>query len=120
QTANINSLFDSEATREAIIGQMESLARTAREGDVVFIYYAGHGSQVINSLSAETDKKDESIVPADSYSGALDIRDKELAVLYNKILDKGATLTVIFDSCHSGSASRGDLSEAPKFRFMDY
>jgi hypothetical protein len=120
KTSNLATLFNEQASRANIIKQMEELATKAQKGDIVFIYYAGHGSQVMNSLSKETDKRDETMVPADSYKGAHDIRDKELAALYNKILDKGATLTVIFDSCHSGSSSRGDITKAPKFRFIDY
>ncbi|MBI4640712.1 MAG: polysaccharide deacetylase family protein, partial [Candidatus Tectomicrobia bacterium] len=46
-------------------------------------------------------------VPVDSNQGALDITDKELRRRFNKILDKGSFLTVIFDSCHSGSIARG-------------
>ena len=102
---NIRSLYNQDAKREKIIGELQHLISVASRGDVVFIYYAGHGSQVYNSLSAEEagDKKDESIVPADM----IDIRDKEMAALFNKLLDKGVILTLIFDSCHSGSIARG-------------
>ena len=117
--ANTTTLFNEQATRARIISELKKLASEAKKGDVIFIYYAGHGSQVYNSLSPESDKKDESIVPSDSYKGAVDIRDKELAALFNQILDKGALLTVIFDSCHSGSIGRGFLNEPPKMRFIE-
>lgn len=112
---NIVTLFNQEANRANIIKQIEKLISESKKGDVVFIYYAGHGSQVNNSLSKENDKKDETIVPADAYKGVFDIRDKELASLFNKLVDKGVILTSIFDSCHSGSISRGD--QPAKFRF---
>lgn len=111
----ITTLYNQEASRAAIIKAIEKLTETSKKGDVVFIYYAGHGSQVNNSLSKENDKKDETIVPADAYKGEFDIRDKELAKLINKLVDKGVIVTSIFDSCHSGSISRGDFQ--PKFRF---
>jgi hypothetical protein len=117
--ANTTTLFNEQATRARIISELKKLASEAKKGDVIFVYYAGHGSQVYNSLSPESDKKDESIVPSDSYKGAADIRDKELAALFNQILDKGALLTVIFDSCHSGSIGRGFLNEPPKMRFIE-
>ncbi|HYK57382.1 MAG TPA: caspase family protein, partial [Flavisolibacter sp.] len=117
--ANTTTLFNEQATRARIISELKKLASEAKKGDVIFVYYAGHGSQVYNSLSPETDKKDESIVPSDSYKGAVDIRDKELAALFNLILDKGALLTVIFDSCHSGSIGRGFINEPPKMRFIE-
>ncbi|RYY68195.1 MAG: hypothetical protein EOO13_12975 [Chitinophagaceae bacterium] len=119
---NITTLLNAEANRARIIAELEKLITTAKKGDVVFIYYAGHGSQVKNSLSAEADKKDETIVPADAWKkGVADIRDKELAKYFNLLLDKGVLLTVIMDSCHSGSGSRGDnfLYEPPKARYIE-
>ena len=107
-SADIVTLTDREATRAAILSAIDSvLVRKARKGDVLLFYYSGHGSQVRNSLSTETDKLDESIVPADSRRGASDIRDKELSVAFNRLLDSGARLTVVLDACHSGSGARG-------------
>ncbi|MHA2121421.1 MAG: caspase family protein [Promethearchaeota archaeon] len=115
---NITMLLDSlgttklSATKENIISIIkEKLVDPAKEGDIVFFYYAGHGSQIKNSKSPEKDQKDETIVPSDSYLGTKedirDIRDKEMALLFNEIVDKGVILTLIFDSCHSGSIARG-------------
>ena len=105
---DIVTLTDQEATRSAMIAAIENhLVGGASKDDVLFFYYAGHGSQVRNSLSDERDKLDESIVPADSRLGADDIRDKELRGYFNRILDQGARLTVMLDNCHSGSGARG-------------
>lgn len=101
-------LKDQEASREAILQNLEKhLIEEAKPGDICLFFYSGHGSKVKNSASNEEDKYDESIVPADSYKGAKDIRDKELAELYHRALDKGVILTIISDSCHSGSNARG-------------
>ena len=119
---NITTLLNADAGRQRIIAELEKLVANAKKGDVVFFYYAGHGSQVKNSLSAESDKKDETIVPADAWKkGVPDIRDKELAKYFNLLLDKGVLLTVIMDSCHSGSGSRGDnfLYDPPKARYIE-
>jgi hypothetical protein len=115
---NITLLLDSigtndlKATKQNIISTIkEKLIEPAAKGDIVFIYYAGHGSQIVNSKSPEKDKKDETLVPSDSYLSTKDdirdIRDKELALLFNELVDKGVVLTLIFDSCHSGSIARG-------------
>jgi hypothetical protein len=104
---DIVALTDQQATRSAILRELERLEKSARKDDVVLFYYSGHGSQVRNSCSAERDKLDESIVPADSRLGADDIRDKELRALFNKILGRGAKLTIVLDTCHSGSGVRG-------------
>jgi uncharacterized caspase-like protein len=105
--AGATVLTDRNATRAKILGALEALARDVANGDTVVFYYAGHGSQVRNTLSDEPDGLDESLVPADSRAGAPDIRDKELRPLLNRILDRGARLTVILDNCHSGSGARG-------------
>jgi len=108
ERGDILTLTDQGATRAAILETLEQqLVAPAAKGDVILFYYAGHGSQVRNSLSDEPDRLDESIVPADSRRGAPDIRDKELRPLFNRILDRGARLSVILDSCHSGSGARG-------------
>jgi hypothetical protein len=86
------------------------LLNQSKAGDIVLIYYAGHGSQQVNSLSQEADKMDETIVPSDTWKkGVNDIRDKEQAKIYNAFLDKGVKLTLILDCCHSGSMSRGAI-----------
>src|SRR4051812_40104256 len=105
---DVVTLIDQSATRNAILRAVdELLLKPAEKGDVLLFYFAGHGSQVRNSLSDEPDKLDESLVPADSRLGVPDIRDKELRRLFNLILDRGARLTVILDNCHSGSGARG-------------
>lgn len=111
--SKIKFIKNDEANRESIIRELNNLINVSQKGDIVFIYYAGHGSQVFNSLSKESDKQDETIVPSDSYKGVSDIRDKELATLFNKLLEKGVKLTVIFDSCHSGSIGRGGMDKTP-------
>jgi hypothetical protein len=108
EPANIITLTDQEATGAAILDALEqNLLRPSKKDDIAFFYYSGHGSQVANSLSDEQDCLDESLVPADSRAGGPDIRDKELRRIFNGILDRGARITVIFDSCHGGSGARG-------------
>lgn len=105
---NIKTLINKEATRNNILNAYKStLIDPVQKDDVCLFYYAGHGSQVNNSKTDEPDGKDETIVPADGNRGEWDIRDKEIARLFNDTLDKQARLTVLFDSCHSGSIARG-------------
>ncbi|OQY96635.1 MAG: hypothetical protein B6D37_01555 [Sphingobacteriales bacterium UTBCD1] len=116
---NIDTLFDHSATRDGILNAMKKLLGESNAGDMAFIYYAGHGSEVKNSLSFELDKKDQTIVPADTWKeGVKDIRDKELSKIFNGFLDKKVKLTVIFDCCHSGSLSRGPNIITDKARYM--
>lgn len=108
QSRNIFLLTDRNATREKILSEIRThLLQEARPDDLSVFFYAGHGSQRFNSASLEPDKMDETIVPADSNRGVDDIRDKELSRLFDEIVEKKVLLTVILDSCHSGSAARG-------------
>jgi hypothetical protein len=114
--ADVLVLRDQEATRSAILQSIrQHLVEPSRPGDVAVFFFSGHGSQVRNSKSSEEDHLDESLVPADSRVGAADLRDKELRRELNKVLDRGARLTVILDSCHSASGVRGlPTWEAPR------
>lgn len=108
ERTDILVLTDAEATREGILAAYrQHLIDQVQAGDEALFFYAGHGSRVRNSLTDEPDGMDESLVPADSYRGAADLRDKELNRLFVSTIDKGASLTVISDSCHSGSIARG-------------
>ncbi|MBI4861051.1 MAG: caspase family protein, partial [Candidatus Riflebacteria bacterium] len=106
--SDVRVLLNGDATRKRILAEIQTwLLDPAKAGDTCVFFYAGHGSQVTNSLSPETDRRDETLVPVDSWTGAMDVRDKELARLFNRLLDKKVTLTAILDSCHSGSIARG-------------
>ena len=102
-------------TRENILKAIQKvLIDDAQPGDVSVFYFSGHGSSVKNSLSDEADRRDETIVPMDAVrpvtnrSEFKDIRDKEIAEIFDRAVYKGVKLTAIFDSCHSGSIARGD------------
>jgi hypothetical protein len=106
------------ATREGILKALDQLIEDTRPGDFVVFYYAGHGSRRVDSLSSKN-HFDETIVPIDAWQGVEDIRDKELAVRFNRIVyEKHAHLTAIFDSCDSGTMARG-ISES-RIRALPY
>ena len=116
--SDVHVLTNAEASRDRIITAIRTwLIDAAAPGDVSVFFYAGHGSQVKNSMSAEADKMDESLVPADANAGRPDLRDKELARLFDDALDKKISLTAIIDSCHSGSIARG-VGRPTKFRVL--
>ena len=117
EAAKVIVLKDGAATRQGILDGIRShLLEASKEGDQVLFYFSGHGSQRRNTASPEEDLLDETLVPADSLLGVDDIRDKELKVLFNRVLDRGARLTVILDTCHSGSGVRGLGDELPARR----
>lgn len=98
-------ITDARATRANILEGFRWLIRGAKKGDVLVFYYSGHGSQVLDVSGDDTvDKKDETICPHD-YAQAGMIKDDDLRALLAG-LPAGVNLDVIFDSCHSGTATR--------------
>ena len=104
---DIRELHDQDATRQGILDALNKLIDDTQKGDHVVVYYSGHGSQRLDSKSSKN-QRDQTIVPVDAWKGVKDIRDKELAQLFDKIVfDKQARLTAIYDSCNSGTMARG-------------
>jgi hypothetical protein len=105
--ANITVLPEKDATREGILNAIDKLVADTKPGDLVVFYYSGHGSRRLDTLSSKN-HFDETIVPIDAWKGAKDIRDKEMALRFDRIVyDKRAHLTAIYDSCNSGTMARG-------------
>ncbi|MGH9901262.1 MAG: caspase family protein, partial [Pyrinomonadaceae bacterium] len=76
---------------------------------LVFLF-SGHGSRVPDQDDDENDPWDETIVPYDSRTAkGFDIRDDEIDDLFAELGQYSSNVTFIFDSCHSGTASRGEL-----------
>jgi hypothetical protein len=76
---------------------------------VVVLYYSGHGSQVDDPYREKPDGKSETIVPYDSRQGNVyDIVDHEINDFVIDLSEYTSNITLIFDSCHSGTVSRGD------------
>jgi hypothetical protein len=101
----IRLLVQDEATHDRILTDMQKyLVDLPSKGDIVVFYYSGHGSLRVNSLSKKGlnqsgNPLDNTIVPVDANTGVFDVRDREIARIFNAALDKGIILTAIFDSC---------------------
>ena len=97
-----------ETTRASILQAMEdALVTPTGPGDIVYFHYSGHGSQVPNPK--DPSGVDETLVPSDwTQDGARDIHDKEVRRIIGEIQAKNpGSLTLTFDSCHSGTITRG-------------
>jgi len=119
-----------QSSHDGILAAMKKyLVDVPNKGDTVVFYYAGHGSLRLNSkgskLSLMVDGKevhaDSTLVPSDAWTGAYDVRDREMTRIFNAALDKGVKLTVILDSCHSGAFTRGiPLGPKAKERMLPF
>jgi hypothetical protein len=103
-------LNNEQATRTAIIQSFRTHLGQAAKDDIALFFYAGHGSQTPTGglfQQIEPDGLNESIVCHDSRPHGLDLVDKDIATLITELTSRGIHVTTIFDSCHSGSITRG-------------
>lgn len=90
----------------------------AEDGDVLAITYSGHGSYVADTDGDEIDGKDETWYLYDGH-----LKDDKIKGLLGK-LKVDARITIISDSCHSGTVTRSmmatsfDDTHYAKPRFM--
>jgi len=101
---NIKLLTDANATRKSILAALEDMVTGAKRGDVIAFTYSGHGTWVYDQGERdESDNRDEAICAHDG-----NILDDELREVISQI-DREAHLTVVSDSCHSGTICRAML-----------
>jgi Caspase domain/Putative peptidoglycan binding domain len=91
-------LLDSAGTSTAIIAAVQEAARTLQSGDIFWISYSGHGSQVPDP--SEPDQRSETWVLYDRQ-----LIDNELYALWS-LFRPGVRVLVVSDSCHSGTVTR--------------
>ncbi|KAK7460550.1 hypothetical protein VKT23_009270 [Stygiomarasmius scandens] len=119
QADQIINLRNEQATRTAIINNIETLGLDSRisRDDPILVYYAGHGSNIaaprewIPGVSEENAKIQmllpHDFVPTSKNGEGQGILDVQLSTLLTRLADiKGNNITVIFDSCCSGSGTR--------------
>lgn len=86
-------------TKSNILNEFKHLLENSKKGDILFIYYSGHGSYTLDNNGDELDGRDELLVPLDFNM----IRDDELKSLITQYGKEGSNLYALFDCCHSGS-----------------
>lgn len=107
----ILKLTGSRATSQNIRDEFHAwLIAGSRAGDRVFFYYSGHGSYLrdndVDGKDEKDDGYDETIVPYDTkFRREGMIRDDQFSLWLTQLV--GRRVVMIFDSCHSGTISRG-------------
>lgn len=135
--ASMKVLREEQATQEGIVAAFKDyLIKPAKPGDTVVFYYTGHGFHVPDvSGDEKTDHEDEVTVswvpkdkqglPDDKRRAMMYMLDDTYEVLLRELAQnmrgpdgkvKGS-ITVIFDSCNSGSGAKAVL--VPKGREWD-
>lgn len=124
--ANGGIAADGAPTRQEIGERLDALADEVSTGDFVYIHFAGHGSrQRARDPRSEPDGLDEIFLPADTkpaengtYPNAL--VDDDLGAALDAIRARGAFVFILFDSCHSSTATRatGAEPEGTHYRWL--
>ncbi|KAI0760208.1 peptidase C14, caspase domain-containing protein [Fomes fomentarius] len=118
-------LIDSDScpkqpTRDNILDEIKKLVEGRQRGDHIVFAFSGHGSQVDAILDQnEADGRDEVLMPIDctfepetSAEPLNFIRDDIIRQYLVDELPDGVRCTMVFDCCHSGTAS--DLPSVPE------
>lgn len=105
---DVTMVTDSEATKTRILEGVKSLLAGASAGDVLVFTNSSHGSYLRDEGDDEFDHYDEVVCPYDIRDNVL--VDDELREVLAEVSDD-VRVTVISDSCYSGSVTRVLVSE---------
>ena len=104
-----------------IINAWKELVEESEAGDSVNFHFSGHGGRIQDDDSSEEiGGYDETICPVD-YAKAGQIRDGDIYKVLCEPMTKGVTVTILMDSCHSGTVLdlpytlKGDEVDKKKF-----
>jgi hypothetical protein len=106
--SDVKLITDSEATKANMVAGIRDLLAGARSGDVLVFTNSSHGSYIADTSGDEPNTFDEVICPYDI--DANDLADDELRELFSD-LPQGVRLTVISDSCFSGTVTKASLKD---------
>ncbi|MBX3148914.1 caspase family protein [Candidatus Obscuribacterales bacterium] len=119
---HIKTLLNEQATKSAIENAFEThlvsnAKRLKSEGKqgIFVLQFSGHGSRVPDVNGDEPDGWDETLCPVDTDldSSSHDLIDDEIESMLTVLTKYTDNVTLIIDSCHSGTATR-DLDFTPR------
>jgi hypothetical protein len=114
--SDVKLLIDAQATKAAIMAGLQAMLAGAKSGDVLVFTNSSHGTYIADT-SGDEEKYDEAICPYDCADNLL--VDDDLRDLFTN-LAKGVHLTIISDSCFSGTVTRAAVNEViPGLRTPD-
>jgi hypothetical protein len=105
--SDVKLLLDGEATKAKMMDGLKSLLAGARSGDVLVFTNSSHGTYVAES-GGDEEMYDEALCPYDCAENL--IVDDELRELFANLSNE-VRLTVISDSCFSGTVTRAAIAE---------
>ena len=124
----VSHLIDNKATKANIRTALSNLVASATNGDVIYLHFSGHGQLIQDMNGDENGDFDQSFVCYDacfspnykvagqSYRGQNHLIDDELFPYLDSLKRKvstGGQVVVIFDTCYSEGADRGETGDDP-------
>lgn len=110
--ADVRIFKDGQVTRAAFIANMEAAISSMKSGDSLLVHYSGHGTQVTDRHGDEEDGYDEALYLSDGT-----VIDDDVNASLQKI-PEGALVVLMFDSCFSGTVTRGMNPVKGKYYLM--
>lgn len=125
---HVTPLMDSSATKNNIKAALTRLVANTEKDDLVYVHFSGHGQLIADMNNDEQEDFDQSFVCYDacfspnykvsgkSYRGQNHFIDDELFPYLNNLkrkVGKKGHVIVVFDTCYSGGADRGEQSDDP-------
>lgn len=113
----VRTLIDAQATRRRIVEELAALDGRTAAGDLVFIYFSGHGTSAEDpGMSLPLPHSSGAFVPhdfplskglpADAMLAHLVIGRRDLRPVLSRLERAGRKVFVVSDSCYSGEAVR--------------
>ncbi len=116
---DVRLLRNGEATRDGVLAALRGLLERAGAGDEVVVHYSGHGSRIADREGDKASGKDETLVPYDGVRSTgpdcRDVTDDEIHAWLLEMSARTPYVTLIFDSCHSGSIARDPFGAPARF-----
>lgn len=125
---SVTKIIDSKATKANITSALSRLVAAATSGDNIYLHFSGHGQLIQDMNGDEQNDLDQSFVCYDAcfspkykslgvaYRGQNHLVDDELFPYINDLkrkVGKNGSVMVVFDTCYSGGADRGNIDEEP-------
>jgi metacaspase-1 len=105
QGFEVETLLTKKATRKNVLERLKKAAGALKAGDFFLLTYSGHGGQLPDQNSDETDAIDETWCLFDG-----ELVDDELYSIWSKFAP-GVRILVFSDSCYSGTVIKEALNQ---------
>jgi hypothetical protein len=94
----VDVLLNSKATSTAILAAIKQKLAASQAGDVMCLFFSGHGGRIPEDPNNPSSRYYETIIPYDTSM----ISSMQIGSIVSSLEPSIVNLTLVFDSCHSG------------------